>query len=81
MKNFNPMQFNGFQNNPMQMFMQNMPGIMPNNFQINKNQFKQFLPNMNDNIFEQLKQQARAKGISEEEIEQGMNFIKGLVNK
>lgn len=80
MKNFNPMQMmGGFQMNPMQMMMQGF-GV-PNKPSINKQQFQQFLPNMNENIFEQLKKQARENGISEEEIESGMKFIRELTNK
>ena len=81
MKNFNPMQMmmpGGFQMNPM--MMPNMMGAQHNQ-KININQFKQYIPNINDNIFEQLKQQARNQGISEEDIEKGMEFIKNLTKK
>lgn len=81
MNNFNPMQMmGGFQMNPMQMMMQGLGGAQMNPT-INKQQFKQYLPNINSNIFEQLKQQARARGISEEEIEQGMKFIEEITKK
>lgn len=45
---------------------------------INPQQFRQWLPQLNDNIISQLKQQARSQGISEKDIEEGLNFINFL---
>ena len=45
---------------------------------INPEQFKAWLPKLNNNMLSQLQQQARAQGISEEEINQGMSFINSL---
>lgn len=63
----------------------NANNLMPNqnsqNFQIpplNQAQFKQFLPNIDDNILKQLVQQAHNQGISDNDIIQGLNFIKGM---
>lgn len=42
---------------------------------IDKNQFKQFIPNLNDNIIQQLAVQAKNQGMSDEEIANGINFI------
>ena len=77
MRGFNPMQFfgmpqgNGF--NPMQFFSN-----QGNNTPLNRDQFKQFLPNMNEQIYAQLQAQARQRGISEEDIQKGMEFIRSL---
>lgn len=52
-----------------------------NNFstpQFNPNQFKQMVPNLTDNMLVQLAQQARAQGISEQQIKQGLEYIKSL---
>ena len=44
----------------------------------NKEQFKSFLPNINNNMMQQLVQKARAQGISDSDIEAGLNFINRL---
>lgn len=46
--------------------------------QINPSQFKTYLPQINENMMNQLIQQARQQGISEEEIQQGLNFINSM---
>ena len=60
----------------------NANNLMPNqNSQIpplNQAQFRQFLPNIDDNILKQLVQQAHNQGISDNDIIQGLNFIKGM---
>lgn len=78
MKMFNPMMMPGGIN-PMQFLpgMPNMPG-MGGSTPINREQFKQYLPHFNEQIFSQLQAQARQRGISEEDIQQGMEFIKKL---
>lgn len=45
---------------------------------VNPQQFRQWLPQLNDNIISQLKQQARSQGISEKDIEEGLKFINSL---
>lgn len=45
---------------------------------LNKEQFKSFLPNINNNMMQQLVQKARAQGISDSDIEAGLNFINRL---
>ena len=61
------------QMNPM---MGQMTGGM--NPPINKSLFKQAIPSLNDNILAQLAAQARTQGISEEDIEKGMELLKKL---
>lgn len=62
--------------NPMAKMMNNM---MPSgNMPINQNQFRQYLPNIDDNILSQLVQRARQQGMSENDIQSGLNFIKQL---
>lgn len=62
--------------NPMAQMMSNM---MPNrNMPINQNQFRQYLPNIDDNMLSQLAQKARQQGMTENDIQSGLNFIKQL---
>lgn len=49
-----------------------------NQIPINPEQFKQVVPNLNQNFLEQLIKQAREKGISEKDIEDGLKFIKSI---
>lgn len=70
-------------NNPMLQMMnmmqkQNQPNRFDKNIPINQQQFKQFLPNIDNNMLEQLANQARSQGMSENEIQAGINFIKNL---
>lgn len=55
-------------------FSQNQPQVPS----LNKEQFKSFLPNINNNMMQQLVQKARAQGISDSDIEAGLNFINTL---
>lgn len=48
------------------------------NIPINQQQFKQFLPMMNENMLNQLITQARQQGISEQDIQNGLNFINSM---
>lgn len=48
---------------------------------LNKEQFKSFIPNINNNMMQQLVQKARAQGISDSDIEAGINFINKLSSK
>lgn len=45
---------------------------------INPTQFQKYAPNLNDNILQQLANQARAQGISEQDITNGINFIHSI---
>ena len=74
--------------NPFQM-MQQMPmqqnfGFAPTTFpqqqapRIDPNQFRQFAMTLNDNHLQQLIQLARQRGISDTDIQAGINFIKSL---
>ena len=45
---------------------------------INPQQFKQWLPQINNNMLQQLVQQARQQGISENDIQTGLNFINSM---
>lgn len=68
--------------NPMAQMMQMIQGrnnqSSSNNIPLNQNQFKQFLPNIDDNILQQLVQQAKNQGMSDSDIQAGLNFIKQL---
>ena len=81
MASFNPFQMmmggmGGPMGNPMQMMQQMRGGkTNQNNVKINPQQMKQFMPNINKNMLAQLVEQARQKGISEEEIEKGLDFL------
>lgn len=80
MASFNPFQMmggmGGPMGNPMQMMQRMMGGKnFQNNVKINPEQMKQFMPNINKNMLAQLVEQARQKGISEEEIEKGLDFL------
>lgn len=56
-----------------------MAQMMPNgNMSINQNQFRQYLPNIDDNMLSQLAQKARQQGMAENDIQSGLNFIKQL---
>lgn len=45
---------------------------------IDPQQFRQFAITLNDATLANLAKQARAQGISEQDIQQGINFIKSL---
>lgn len=47
---------------------------------INRQQFQQWLPQINSNILAQLATQARQQGVPEKEIQAGMEFINKLKN-
>ena len=75
--------------NPFQqmMSMMPMPPMMPQNFgsaptaqapRIDPNQFRQIAMTLNDNHLQQLVQLARQRGISDADIQTGLNFIKSL---
>ena len=64
-----------------------MAPMMPQNFgfaqntqtpRIDPNQFRQFAMTLNDNHLQQLIQLARQRGISDTDIQAGINFIKSL---
>lgn len=87
MNSFNPFQmmFNTMNNGMPPAFMnKNVQAGQPqinnlqNNHSINQDQFRQYLPNINDNILQLLADKARQQGISEEDIKQGINFIQQL---
>lgn len=66
----------GMPRNPMAQMMNNM---MPSgNMPINQNQFRQYLPNIDDNMLSQLVQKARQQGMAENDIQSGLNFIEQL---
>lgn len=74
----NPMN-NGI--NPMAQMMSMMQNRNQKPQQIiplNQTQFKQYVSNIDDNVLQQLVQQARQQGISDNDIEAGINFIKQL---
>jgi hypothetical protein len=69
--------------NPFQPFQQNF-GFAPTTPQqpttprIDPNQFRQVAVTLNDNSLQQLAQIARQRGISDADIQAGLNFIKSL---
>ena len=64
---------------PRNSMAQMMNNIMPHgNMPINQNQFRQYLPNIDNNILSQLVQRARQQGMSENDIQSGLNFIEQL---
>ena len=75
--------------NPFTPFTHTAP--MPQNFgpapttyhqqqtpRIDPNQFRQYAMTLNDNYLNQLAQMARQRGISDADIQAGINFIKSL---
>ena len=71
--------FNPFMNNmqmaPTQpMYRQQQPSLP----QINPQQFRQFAITLNDTALNNFAQMARAQGISEQDIQRGIQFIKSL---
>lgn len=44
----------------------------------NEQQFRQWLPQLNDNMLQQLQNEARRQGISEKDIQEGMNIIANM---
>ena len=68
-------------------FQQMMAPMMPQNFgfvpqqqtpRIDPNQFRQIAITLNDNHLQQLVQLARQRGISDADIQAGINFIRSL---
>ena len=65
----------------IQQAMQMMPQQQyqqPQRPQIDYQQFRQFAITLNDNALANFAQMARARGISEQDIAQGIQFIKSL---
>ena len=50
----------------------------PQQIPINPDQFRQIAPNLSQSFLEQLIKQAREKGSTERDIENGLNFIKSI---
>ena len=67
----------GGKQNPFSMFMNNSANASKN-IPLNQQQFKQFLPQINNNALQQLVQQAKNQGISDIDIQNGLNFINSL---
>lgn len=64
--------------NPFNMLMNKQMNFTPKQNTINPQQFKQMVPMLNQNILQQLVQQARSQGISDQDIQQGLNYIQSL---
>lgn len=62
----------------MMLMMQNRNQSTKQTIPINQAQFKQYLPNIDDNMLQQLALRAKEQGISNEDIQSGLNFIKQL---
>lgn len=67
----------GGKQNPFSMLMNNSTNVSKN-IPLNQQQFKQFLPQINNNALQQLVQQAKNQGISDIDIQNGLNFINSL---
>ena len=52
-----------------------MPQPRPQQNGVNPQQFQQWLPQLNQNMLSQLINQARQQGMSEQDIQAGINFI------
>ena len=81
MNSFNPFSMMMNMMNPMasQRMMPPLPQkTKQNKIPINQQQFKQLLPNLNDGALQQIDEQARAQGISEDDIKAGFNFLNQL---
>ena len=74
--------YNPFQQMPQMQNQQNF-GFAQNTCgqqtpKLDPNQFRQFAMTLNDNSLAQLAQMARQRGISDADIQAGINFIKSL---
>lgn len=82
MNSFNPFSMMMNMMNPMASQRMMMPPFpqktKQNKIPINQQQFKQLLPNLNDGALQQIVEQARAQGISEDDIKAGINFLNQL---
>lgn len=73
--------YNPFQQMAQMAQMQPNFGSAPTTYQqprIDPNQFRQIAITLNDNALSQLAQMARQRGISDADIQAGINFIKSL---
>jgi hypothetical protein len=72
--------FNPFSQMPMAQNFGFAPTAFPQSQtpRIDPNQFRQFAITLNDNHLSQLVQMARQRGISDADIQAGINFIKSL---
>lgn len=64
--------------NPLNTLMNKQVNFTPKKNTINFQQFRQMVPMLNQNILQQLVQQARSQGISDQDIQQGLNYIQSL---
>lgn len=70
--------FNPFMRNTQTALTQPMQGQNQQMPQINPQQFRQFAITLNDTALNNFAQMARAQGISEQDIQRGIQFIKSL---
>ena len=70
--------FNPFMKNMASAPMPPMYGQQPTRPQIDPQQFRQFAITLNDTALNNFAQMARAQGISEQDIQRGIQFIKSL---
>ena len=70
--------FNPFTRNTQMAPAQPMYGQQQPLPQINPQQFRQFAITLNDTALNNFAQMARAQGISEQDIQRGLQFIKSL---
>lgn len=70
--------YNPFQQMPNQQNFGFAPSTHQQQPRIDQNQFRQFAITLNDNSLAQLAQMARQRGISDADIQAGINFIKSL---
>jgi hypothetical protein len=74
---FNPFPFPNFGHTSMAP-MPPHTGMNQTRPPIDAQQFRQFAMTLNDNSLAQFAQMARAQGISEQDIQQGIKFIKSM---
>ena len=65
-------------NNQFKLPLQMCPQQQQQMSGVNPQQFQQWLPNLNNNMLQQLVQQARQQGISEQDIKTGLEFLNQL---
>lgn len=62
----------------MNLFQQLPQQRQPQQTGVNPQQFRQWLPQLNQNMLQQLIAQARQQGISDNDIQTGLNYINQL---
>lgn len=72
---------NWYNTNQINQLFQQQNQLQPQNEQFNQQQFSQLVLNLDKTALINLVQRARQQGISEQEIETGLNYILNLKNQ